>query len=75
MRMRVLLQDGALFGSLDVHDNTALPLCERTKKSEAEIGEIVLAKLDLVGMGDAVNKFPGELSRGMVSGPRGHERW
>jgi phospholipid/cholesterol/gamma-HCH transport system ATP-binding protein len=64
-RMGVLFQDGALFGSLDVFDNTALPLREHTKKSEAEISEIVLAKLDLVGLAEAVNKFPGELSGGM----------
>jgi phospholipid/cholesterol/gamma-HCH transport system ATP-binding protein len=63
--MGVLFQDGALFGSLDVFDNTALPLREHTKKSEAEISEIVLAKLDLVGLAEAVNKFPGELSGGM----------
>jgi phospholipid/cholesterol/gamma-HCH transport system ATP-binding protein len=64
-RMGVLFQDGALFGSLDVFENTALPLREHTKKSEDEIREIVMTKLALVGLSDAVNKSPSELSGGM----------
>jgi phospholipid/cholesterol/gamma-HCH transport system ATP-binding protein len=64
-RMGVLFQDGAMFGSLDIYDNTALPLRENTKKSEEEIRAIVLEKLTLVGLADTVAKFPGELSGGM----------
>lgn len=64
-RMGVLFQDGAMFGSLDIYDNTAVPLRENTKMSEEEIRPIVLEKLILVGLADSVKKFPGELSGGM----------
>ena len=61
----VLFQDGALFGSMNIFDNTAFPLREHTNKSEKEIREIVLEKLGLVGMLDHLKKFPGEVSGGM----------
>src|SRR2546423_890974 len=61
----VLFQDGALFGSMNMYDNTAFPLREHTNKSEKEIREITLEKLGLVGMLDHLKKFPGEVSGGM----------
>ncbi|WP_328858727.1 ATP-binding cassette domain-containing protein [Williamsia herbipolensis] len=61
----VLFQDGALFGSMSLFDNTAFPLREHTKKSESDIRSIVMEKLDLVGLGDAGDKLPGEISGGM----------
>ena len=61
----VLFQDGALFGSMNIYDNTAFPLREHTKKSESEIREIVMDKLDIVGMPNDGHKFPGEISGGM----------
>jgi len=61
----VLFQDGALFGSMNMYDNTAFPLREHTKKSEADIRKIVLGKLEMVGMLDHLKKFPGEVSGGM----------
>src|SRR6476620_6705297 len=61
----VLFQDGALFGSMNLFDNTAFPLREHTKKSESEIRNIVMEKLDLVGMPNDGHKFPGEISGGM----------
>src|SRR4051795_5800538 len=61
----VLFQDGALFGSMNMYDNTAFPLREHTKKKESEIRNIVMEKLDLVGLGGDENKFPGEISGGM----------
>ncbi|MEB3062870.1 ABC transporter ATP-binding protein [[Mycobacterium] zoologicum] len=61
----VLFQDGALFGSMNIYDNTAFPLREHTKKSESEIRDIVMEKLDLVGMPNDGYKFPGEISGGM----------
>ena len=61
----VLFQDGALFGSMTVYDNTAFPLREHTRKPEAEIRHIVMEKLDLVGLRGAELKFPGEISGGM----------
>ena len=64
-RFGVLFQDGALFGSMTVYDNTAFPLREHTRKTEAEIRRIVIEKLDLVGLRGAELKFPGEISGGM----------
>lgn len=61
----VLFQDGALFGSMNIYDNTAFPLREHTKKSEKEIRDIVMEKLELVGMPQDGYKFPGEISGGM----------
>ncbi|RSN01797.1 ABC transporter ATP-binding protein [Nonomuraea sp. WAC 01424] len=61
----VLFQDGALFGSLNLYDNIAFPLREHTKKTEAEIRRIVMAKIDLVGLVGAEGKLPGEISGGM----------
>ena len=61
----VLFQDGALFGSMNIYDNTAFPLREHTKKSESDIRKIVMEKLELVGMPNDGHKFPGEISGGM----------
>src|SRR5713101_8125192 len=61
----VMFQDGALFGSLHLYDNIAFPLREHTKKTEAEIRQVVLAKMEMVGLGGDENKFPGEISGGM----------
>ena len=61
----VLFQDGALFGSMNLYDNIAFPLREHTKKSEKEIRDIVMEKLDLVGLLDTEDKLPGEISGGM----------
>ena len=61
----VLFQDGALFGSMNVFDNTAFPLRQHTDKGEDEIGEIVNRRLKEVGLGDAGDKMPNELSGGM----------
>ena len=64
-RFGVLFQDGALFGSMNVYDNTAFPLREHTRKSEGEIRKIVMEKLDMVGLRGAELKAPGEISGGM----------
>ena len=61
----VLFQDGALFGSMTLYDNTAFPLREHTRKSEKEIREIVMEKLELVGLEAASNLMPDEISGGM----------
>src|SRR6201746_1471592 len=55
----VLFQDGALFGSQNLYDNVAFPLREHTKKSESEIKNIVLEKLDIVGLKGTEDKLPG----------------
>src|ERR687888_260470 len=61
----LLFQDGALFGSMNVFDNTAFPLRQHTDKSEEEIAEICNRRLGEVGLADATQKMPNELSGGM----------
>ena len=61
----VLFQDGALFGSMNVFDNVCFPLRQHTEKSEEEIGEIVNRRLAEVGLQNAHDKMPNELSGGM----------
>jgi phospholipid/cholesterol/gamma-HCH transport system ATP-binding protein len=61
----VLFQDGALFGSMNVFDNTAFPLRQHTDKGEDEINEIVTTRLKEVGLAGAMDKMPNELSGGM----------
>ena len=61
----LLFQDGALFGSMSVFDNTAFPLRQHTDKSEDEITEICNRRLREVGLAEAMEKMPNELSGGM----------
>ena len=61
----VLFQDGALFGSMNLFDNIAFPLREHTKKGESEIKNIVLEKMEMVGLAGTEKKLPGEISGGM----------
>jgi phospholipid/cholesterol/gamma-HCH transport system ATP-binding protein len=61
----VLFQDGALFGSMNVFDNVCFPLRQHTEKSEEEIAEIVNRRLAEVGLQNAHDKMPNELSGGM----------
>lgn len=64
-RTGVLFQDGALLGSLRLVDNVALPLREHTRLKEDQILRIVQDRLELVGLGHALDLFPNELSGGM----------
>jgi|SRR5579884_753709 len=61
----VLFQDGALFSSMSVLDNVAFPLRHNTDKSEEEIVEIARRRLEEVGLLEAANLAPAELSGGM----------
>ena len=61
----VMYQAGALFGSLTVEENVALPLEEHTELPHDAIAAIARAKLKLVGLDGAADKFPNELSGGM----------
>ncbi|MBO0892399.1 MAG: ABC transporter ATP-binding protein [Acidothermales bacterium] len=61
----VLFQDGALFGSMNLYDNVAFPLREHTRKSEREVRQIVMEKLDMVGLAGSEKLLPGEISGGM----------
>ena len=65
IRFGILFQEGALFDSLDVRENVAFPLRERTKLSNNEIMEMVDTHLDQVGLLNHGQKFPSELSGGM----------
>lgn len=64
-RTGVLFQDGAMLGSLRVKDNVALPLREHTTLSEEQILRIVQDRLAMVGLGNALDLYPNELSGGM----------
>jgi phospholipid/cholesterol/gamma-HCH transport system ATP-binding protein len=61
----LLFQDGALFGSMDLFNNVAFPLRQHTEKGEDEIEDIVMRRLNEVGLGSAKTKMPNELSGGM----------
>ncbi len=64
-KMGVLFQSGALFTDMSVYDNVAFPLRENTSLPEAVIRNIVLMKLEAVGLRGARNLMPAELSGGM----------
>lgn len=64
-RMGMLFQFGALFTDLNVFDNVAFPLREHTDLSESLIRDIVLMKLDAVGLRGARHLMPSEISGGM----------
>jgi phospholipid/cholesterol/gamma-HCH transport system ATP-binding protein len=61
----LVFQFAALFDSLTVEENCAFPLKEHTKKSKAEIAEIVRDRLAALGLDGKQKLFPGELSGGM----------
>jgi phospholipid/cholesterol/gamma-HCH transport system ATP-binding protein len=61
----LLFQDGALFGSMNLFDNVAFPLRQHTEKGEDEVEDIVMRRLNEVGLGSALKKLPNELSGGM----------
>ncbi|MET1079197.1 MAG: ATP-binding cassette domain-containing protein [Pseudomonas sp.] len=64
-QMGVLFQSGALFTDLDVFENVAFPLRVHTELPEEMIRDIVLMKLQAVGLRGAVELMPDELSGGM----------
>ncbi len=61
----LVFQFSALFDALTVEENCAFPLREHTKKSNAEIRDIVADKLGALGLQGTQKKYPGELSGGM----------
>jgi phospholipid/cholesterol/gamma-HCH transport system ATP-binding protein len=63
--MGFLFQEGALFDSMSVGDNVAFPMRRHTDWSEAEIRERVMRKLADVGLDNAYDTMPGDLSGGM----------
>jgi phospholipid/cholesterol/gamma-HCH transport system ATP-binding protein len=64
-RMSYMFQDNALFDSMTVYENIALPLRETTKLGRAEIDMRVTARIEQTELTDSADKFPSELSGGM----------
>ena len=64
-QMSYMFQGNALFDSLTVYENIALPLRETTKLNKEEIHQRVMARVEQTELGEAVNKFPSQLSGGM----------
>jgi phospholipid/cholesterol/gamma-HCH transport system ATP-binding protein len=65
-RMSMLFQFGALFTDMTVFENVAFPLREHTRLPESMIHDLVLMKLEAVGMRGANRLMPAELSGGMA---------
>jgi phospholipid/cholesterol/gamma-HCH transport system ATP-binding protein len=66
-RFGVLFQQGALFSSLTARQNVQFPMREHLRVSRRLMDEIAVAKLEMVGLTpDVCNKYPAELSGGMI---------
>jgi phospholipid/cholesterol/gamma-HCH transport system ATP-binding protein len=66
-RWGVMFQHGALFSSLTVKENVQFPMREHLGLSEDLLDELAMLKIDMVGLKpDAADKYPSELSGGMV---------
>jgi phospholipid/cholesterol/gamma-HCH transport system ATP-binding protein len=61
----MIFQEGALFDSLSVRENVGYRLSEEGKLSEEEINAEIVQLLGFVGLEEAIDKMPGELSGGM----------
>ncbi|TAL64100.1 MAG: ATP-binding cassette domain-containing protein [Legionella sp.] len=64
--MGLLFQSSALFTHLSVFDNVAFPLREHTKLNDSMLRDIVLMKLEAVGLRGAAEMMPAQLSGGMA---------
>ena len=65
-RMGMLFQFGALFTDLSVYENVAFPLREHTRLPESAIRDLVLMKLNAVGLRGARDLLPAQISGGMA---------
>jgi len=65
-RMGMMFQTGALFADLSVFENVAFPMREHTQLPESMIRDLVLMKLEAVGLRGARDLLPSELSGGMA---------
>ena len=65
-RLAVVFQNNALLDSLSVFDNVAFPLREELAIDERDVEPRVMAKLEALGLADAREKLPAELSGGMA---------
>jgi phospholipid/cholesterol/gamma-HCH transport system ATP-binding protein len=67
MRLGVLFQHGALFSSLTVMENIQVPMREYLNLPQDLMDELARLKIDMVGLApEAADKFPSELSGGMI---------
>ena len=64
-QMSYMFQDNALFDSMTVYENIALPLWETTTMTKDEIDSKVMARIEQTELTDSAKKFPSELSGGM----------
>ena len=64
-RFGMLFQSAALFDSLTVEENVGLALREKRLVPEREVHDLVIGKLELVGLASSAEKYPAELSGGM----------
>jgi phospholipid/cholesterol/gamma-HCH transport system ATP-binding protein len=60
-----MFQNNALFDSMTVFENIALPLRERTRLSGKEIRELVMEKIDIMELSEVPDKYPSQISGGM----------
>lgn len=65
-RMGMLFQSGALLTDINVFDNVAYPIREHTSLPESMVRDLILMKLEAVGLRNARNLMPSELSGGMA---------
>ena len=65
-RIGFVFQSGALFDSMTVFDNVAFPLREKTRLGESEIRRLVMDELSQVGLSEAGEKYPAQISGGML---------
>jgi len=65
LKMGILYQSGALWSSMTLAENIALPLTAHTRLKRADISELVALKLSLVGLAGFGDYYPAEISGGM----------
>ncbi|HSB35211.1 MAG TPA: ATP-binding cassette domain-containing protein [Nitrospirota bacterium] len=65
IRISYMFQDNALFDSMTVYENIALPLRETTNLDKAEIDRRVMSRIEQTELGEAARRYPSELSGGM----------
>ena len=64
-KISYLFQDNALFDSMTVFENIALPLRQTTKLKKKDIGQKVMSRIEQMELSDAARNYPSELSGGM----------
>lgn len=65
MQISYMFQNNALFDSMTVFENIALPLCQTTSLKKNAIEKRVISRIEQMELSDVVHKYPAELSGGM----------